>query len=107
MACKSSNVHSLLIVHFLLEITKEKLYYLNHPKGTMIEYQPHISQNTPTKKGKLPMGIEINRCKFLKDFSSIITGTFLAGHATQTSCQVQNKTANGAIIIDPEPWSFF
>jgi hypothetical protein len=53
------------------------------------------------------MGIEINRCKFLKDFSSIITETFLASHATQTSCQVQNKTANGAIIIDPEPQSFF
>lgn len=48
---------------------------------------------------------EINRCKFLKDFSSIITGAFLASHATQTSCQVQNKTANGAIIIDPEPQS--
>jgi hypothetical protein len=71
----------------------------------MIEYQPHISQNTPTKKRNLPMEKEINLCKFLKDFSSIITRAFLASHATQTSCEVENKTANGAIIIDPEPQS--
>ncbi len=51
------------------------------------------------------MGREINRCKFLKDFSSIITGVFLACRATLTFCLVQNKTANGAIVIDPEPQS--
>jgi hypothetical protein len=48
---------------------------------------------------------EINRCEFLKNFSPIFTGTFLASHVTLAFSLVQNKTANGAIIIDSEPQS--
>jgi len=41
------------------------------------------------------MAKEINRSKFLKDFSLITTGTFLTGTATLTSCQVQEKAGKG------------
>jgi hypothetical protein len=52
MTCKSSRVHSLLSAYFLLEITKKKLYYLNHPKGIMIKFTAQAIQNIQTKTGK-------------------------------------------------------
>jgi hypothetical protein len=42
----------MLSVHFLLEITQKKLYYLNHLKGIMIKFTAQAIQNIQTKTGQ-------------------------------------------------------